>query len=219
MHPCEICARLNNASAILAESSQIAALAQTINEFIEPGAPISPEQMASIAAVVAEPEEGTQYAAAGQWLDALTEYVAILNTDMGFSTADSVEFARKYTTPITAKVTMQTWQPTSRCDWIPLAVKMATQRIIKKACPPKAGLFDLSTNKIQENPESLHRSSYYFASKIGCLTLQFWAAIYTSITNMNFLLATLAFLRIIGAFFVLTCLKCRQAKTPKLCRI
>jgi len=31
----------------------------------------------------------------------MTEYVAILNTDMGFSTADSVEFARKYTTPIT----------------------------------------------------------------------------------------------------------------------
>ena len=101
IHPCQACARLNNASAILAGGTQLAALAQVVNEFIEPGAPISPEQMASIASAIANPEEGTQYAAAGEWLDALTEYVAILNTELGFSTADAVEFAGKYTTPIT----------------------------------------------------------------------------------------------------------------------
>ena len=72
-----------------------------VNEFVAPDAPIAPEQMASIASAMVSPEAGTYYAAAGQWLDALAEYVGILNTEMGFSVPDSVAAVDKYVTPIT----------------------------------------------------------------------------------------------------------------------
>ena len=78
------------------------ALAQIVNEFAAPGAPIAPEQMASIASAVGSGTDGSVYAAAGQWLDALVQYVSILNTEMGFGTADSVAFAEKYLEPVTA---------------------------------------------------------------------------------------------------------------------
>jgi len=102
IQPCEMCARLKDASTILedSEGTHIPAMAQVVNEFVAPGAPITPEGMASIASALASPEAGTQYAAAGQWLDALAEYVGILNTEMGFAGAESVTFAGKYVTPI-----------------------------------------------------------------------------------------------------------------------
>jgi hypothetical protein len=102
MQPCDACARLNNAATILedAEGTNIAALAQVVNEFVAPDAPITPEQMASIASAMASPEVGTHYATAAQWLDALAEYVGILNTEMGFSVSESIAFVSKYVTPI-----------------------------------------------------------------------------------------------------------------------
>jgi hypothetical protein len=98
IQPCDACARLKNAADTLGdtEGTYAAALGQVINEFVTPGAPIAPEQMASIASALASPAEGTQYAAAAQWLDALVQYVAVLTTDMGLSPSDSVEFAGKY---------------------------------------------------------------------------------------------------------------------------
>jgi hypothetical protein len=102
IQPCEACARLLDAATILddPEGTRIAALAQVVNEFVAPDAPIAPEQMASIASAMVSPEAGTQYAAAGEWLDALAGYVGILNAEMGFSIPESVAFVNKYLTPI-----------------------------------------------------------------------------------------------------------------------
>jgi len=103
IHPCEMCARLSDAATTLrdSEGTRIAALAQIVNEFVAPGAPIAPEQMALIASAITSPEAGTHYAAAGEWLDALVEYMRILNTEMGYSAAEAVAFTGKYTAPIT----------------------------------------------------------------------------------------------------------------------
>lgn len=103
IQPCEMCARLKDAATILedSEGNNIPALAQVVNEFVAPDAPITPEQMASIASALESPAAGTPYYAAGQWLDALAEYVGILSTEMGLGAAESVAFAGKYTTPIT----------------------------------------------------------------------------------------------------------------------
>jgi hypothetical protein len=49
-------------------------------------APPSEEQMASIAeAISRHVGDDTPYATAGQWLDALVEYIGILSTDLGWS--------------------------------------------------------------------------------------------------------------------------------------
>ena len=102
IQPCDACARLKDAADILgdAQGTYAAALGQVVNEFVSPGAPIAPEQMASIASALSSPAAGTQYAAAGQWLDALVQYVGIMTTEMGMSASDSVAFAGKYVTPL-----------------------------------------------------------------------------------------------------------------------
>lgn len=101
--PCEACAGLKNAAAILADSEgiYIAALTQVVTEFVTTPVPPSEEQMAAIAVALAEHvEDDTYYAQAGQWTDALVEYVDILNTGLGWSAADSVVFAMdKYAGP------------------------------------------------------------------------------------------------------------------------
>jgi len=106
LQPCEICARLRDAATILADTdgTQIAALGRVISEFLTPAAPISEEQMASISQALAlHTGDGTHYAAAGQWMDALVEYIGILNTEIGWSMADSVVFVTgKYVEPTTA---------------------------------------------------------------------------------------------------------------------
>ncbi len=104
IQPCETSAKLKDAAAILEDpnGTGIAALAQVVNEFVATAAPPSEEQMASIAMVLAEhADDETYYAAAGQWLDALAEYVGILNNEMGYSPDDSVAFADKYVAPVT----------------------------------------------------------------------------------------------------------------------
>ncbi len=103
IQPCQACAQLKDAAAILADDdgTRVAALARVVNEFVAPGAPIAAEQMALVAAAVTSPTAGTHYAAAGEWLDALVQYVSILNTEMGYSAAETLAFVGKYTTPIT----------------------------------------------------------------------------------------------------------------------
>ena len=103
IQPCDVCARLKNAADILGDTggTYAAALSQVVNEFVTPGAPIAPEQMASIASALASPEAGSQYAMAGQWLDSMVQYVAIMTTEMGLSAGDSVAVVSKYVTKVT----------------------------------------------------------------------------------------------------------------------
>ncbi|MHC4113245.1 MAG: hypothetical protein ACYSUY_19405, partial [Planctomycetota bacterium] len=104
IQPCDTCAKLMNASKTLQddEGTRIAAMAQVVNEFVTTAAPPSPEQMTQIAAAFAEHAgDGTHYASAGQWIDAIVAYVGIMNAEMGYSAADSVAFAEKYLTPVT----------------------------------------------------------------------------------------------------------------------
>jgi hypothetical protein len=58
--------------------------------------------MTQIAAALAEHVgDGTHYAAAGKWIDALVAYVGIMNTEMGYSASDATAFVQKYLTPVT----------------------------------------------------------------------------------------------------------------------
>ncbi|MFC1739162.1 hypothetical protein ACFL1G_08950 [Planctomycetota bacterium] len=104
MQPCQACARLHNASTILADEqgARIAALAQVINEFVTTPTPPSEEQMALIAASFSEHVgDGSYYADAGEWIDALAEYVGVMTTEMGFAAEDAAGFVAKYITPAT----------------------------------------------------------------------------------------------------------------------
>jgi len=93
IQPCELCARLKDAAAILADPFGVAALAQVVNEFAAPEAPISDERMALIAAaLVGHTDDGTHYAEASRWLDALVEYIGILNNEMGWPISHCVAF-------------------------------------------------------------------------------------------------------------------------------
>jgi hypothetical protein len=104
-HPYKEVERLRNFAAILKDpgGTHIAALGRVVNEFVPPSVPPSEEQMASIAEVFElHSNDGTHYATAGQWLDALAEYVAILNTKIGWPADKSIAFVMgKYRTAIT----------------------------------------------------------------------------------------------------------------------
>jgi filamentous hemagglutinin family protein len=101
---CQVCSKLMDAATILQDpdGARIAALQRVINEFASAAAPPSEEQMALIAAAFAEhTDDGTPYAAAGQWMDALAEYGSILTSEVGYSAEDSVAVVDKYLAPIT----------------------------------------------------------------------------------------------------------------------
>lgn len=101
---CEMAAGLNNAAKILNDPSGagVAALEQVVNEFFTEGTPVSEEQMTLIAAALADhTDDGTYYAAAGQWLDALVKYVSLMVNEIGFSAEDATAFVMdKYGAPI-----------------------------------------------------------------------------------------------------------------------
>ncbi len=105
IQPCKACARLKDTATILqdTERTYIAALAQAVNQFAPVTAPPSEEQMASIAdAIARHGDDNTYYTAAGQWLDALVEYVGILSTGMGWSLDEAVALViDKYIAPAT----------------------------------------------------------------------------------------------------------------------
>ncbi len=104
IQPCETCSRLRDASLILQdpEGNRIAALAQVVNEYITAPTPPSDEQMAMIASTFAEHTgDATYYADAGAWIDALAQYVGIMNSELGFTTTESMAFVGKYITPVT----------------------------------------------------------------------------------------------------------------------
>jgi len=96
IQPCDACGDLKQAAAILQDidGTRVAALAEVIGEFASSDAPPTEEQMASIADAIANDIEGNvQYAAAGEYLDALAKYVGILISQMGFTADESVQFA------------------------------------------------------------------------------------------------------------------------------
>ena len=96
IQPCDACANLKEAATILqdVDGARVAVLTQVISEFASSTAPPTEEQMASIAGAIANDIEGNrQYAAAGEYLDALAKYVGVLNSEMGFSADESVQFA------------------------------------------------------------------------------------------------------------------------------
>jgi filamentous hemagglutinin family protein len=88
--------RLKAAATVLqdVDGTRVAALAQVISQFASSTAPPTEEQMASIADAIANDIEGnSQYAAAGEYLDALAKYVSILTNEMGFSVDESIQIA------------------------------------------------------------------------------------------------------------------------------
>jgi hypothetical protein len=105
LRPHEAASRLRDLVAILHDSdgARTAALTRVVNEFVSPDAPPTSEQMASIAgAFASHRNDGTHYAAAGQWLDALVEYTGILNSDIGWPMDKSIAFVMgKYGTALT----------------------------------------------------------------------------------------------------------------------
>ncbi|UCC22199.1 MAG: hypothetical protein JSW23_10450 [Planctomycetota bacterium] len=93
IQPCDLSARLKDASAILSDPLGVAALAQVVNEFVAPEAPISDERMALIADALANHiDDDTHYAEASRWLDALVEYIGILNGEIGWPVINCVAF-------------------------------------------------------------------------------------------------------------------------------
>ena len=96
IQPYRAFARLKAAATVLqdVDGTRLAALAQVISQFASSTAPPTEEQMASIADAIANDIEGnSQYAAAGEYLDALAKYVGILTSEMGFSMDESIQFA------------------------------------------------------------------------------------------------------------------------------
>ena len=95
MRPQQAAAQLRQLAGLLhdTDGSRIAALGRVINEFAQPDVPPSPEQFASIGQAFAiHVNDGTHYATAKQWLDALAEYTMLLISEIGWSPDDSVAF-------------------------------------------------------------------------------------------------------------------------------
>ena len=104
IQPCDACEKLKQVAAILRddEGTRITALAQVVGEFASSTAPPTPEQMASVADVIARnAQANNHYAVAGEYMDALVAYVGVLNSDLNFSTEESIMFAAdKYIVPL-----------------------------------------------------------------------------------------------------------------------
>jgi VCBS repeat-containing protein len=105
LHPYRAATQLRNLAELLYDPDgyRTSALTRVVAEFVQPNVPPSPEQFASIAqAFEQHTDDGTHYATAGQWLDALAKYTLILNSEVGWQLDESVEFVMgKYSTPIT----------------------------------------------------------------------------------------------------------------------
>jgi hypothetical protein len=86
------------------------ALVQVVTEFASSAAPVTEEQMASIAKAIAlapNIETGNVYVLAGSYLDSVVDYVAFLVHEMGFSEEDAIEFVTsKYVDRVVEKENM-----------------------------------------------------------------------------------------------------------------
>jgi hypothetical protein len=98
IQPCEACQGLVNSAAILQDpaGTHLAALGQVLNDFASGPTPPPPGQMAAIRMALAEHvDDGTHYAAARQWDDALAAYVGAV-TELGLTQADAMTAVAKY---------------------------------------------------------------------------------------------------------------------------
>jgi len=107
IQPCNACAGLLNAAAILRDEdgSRMAALNQVFNEVAPANVPFSPVMATSIVTAFADQvDDGSQsnYATAMEYIDAFVQYVAILDTQLGSPVEDSTAFVMaKYGSGIT----------------------------------------------------------------------------------------------------------------------
>jgi hypothetical protein len=92
--PWDVASRLRQIADLLLGSGSegIAALISVVNEFVDPAAPPSPEQFASIRQALADGGEGTYYGEAREWLNTLVQYVLILQKEFGWSADESIAF-------------------------------------------------------------------------------------------------------------------------------
>jgi hypothetical protein len=96
IQPCDTCARLVSAAAILkdVDGSRLAALLEAINAIAPANVPFTPEIGTQIATVFEDHRgDGTNYASALEYVDAFVEYVKILDNEMGSPVGNSVAFA------------------------------------------------------------------------------------------------------------------------------
>jgi VCBS repeat-containing protein len=96
IQPCESCTKLKKAAKILMDTdgTHMIALAQVLNDYAFGNAPLSIEQMASVTELMSRnANTKNQYGIAEEYLAAITDYVSVLNADMGFSPEESVLYA------------------------------------------------------------------------------------------------------------------------------
>ena len=107
IQPCDACERLKGVAAILRDDggTRVAALEQVLGQFAPSTAPLTDEQMASVAdAIQRNSQAYNYYASAGEYLDAIVVYVGILSNDLKFSPDESVMFAvDNYVVPLAEK--------------------------------------------------------------------------------------------------------------------
>jgi len=102
IQPCEAYTKLKKAANILTDRAHLVALIQVINENAFGNAPLSTEQIASIAEALARnTKTKNQYGIADKYLAALSDYVSVLSMELVFSPEESVQFAyEKYVDPL-----------------------------------------------------------------------------------------------------------------------
>lgn len=96
LQPCQACANLLTAAGILKDidGQRMAALSQIFNTLAPADAPFTPEVSAAITTAFASmADEDPQYALAGGYVDALVNYVAILDNDLKLPVGTSLSFA------------------------------------------------------------------------------------------------------------------------------
>jgi len=95
IQPCESLARCVDAAAILSDQGGVrrAAIKELFDEFAPMDAPFTPVMAAEIVTKLAEHvNDGTNYAAAAEYLDAFVEYIRIMDDEMGAPMGDSRAF-------------------------------------------------------------------------------------------------------------------------------
>ncbi len=98
IQPCEACQGLVNSAAVLGDpaGTRLAAMSQVLNQFVTGPTPPGPAQMASIRMALAEHvNDGTFYAAARQWDDALAAYIGAA-VELGLAQEDTITAVAKY---------------------------------------------------------------------------------------------------------------------------
>ena len=96
IQPCEACARLVTAAAILtdADGIRLAAMNQIFSTLAPADAPFTPEVSASVVTAFAQlGDQDRQYALAAEYVDAFVRYVAVLDKEFKAPIGDAVAFA------------------------------------------------------------------------------------------------------------------------------